>query len=111
MLHGVRILGESAVREMTTDHVPASVKAIAPGYGEFLGHDGWGYGLAVLAGNDRYGRTAGSYGWMGGANTHWHNDPAFSLTGLLLFQRHLTRFDDVAVRSDFWPLAYAAIDT
>jgi hypothetical protein len=59
--------------------------------------------------HSRYGRWAGSYGSFGGLSTRWHNDPAHDLTGLLLFQRHLTRFDDVAVRQDFWPLAYAAI--
>jgi hypothetical protein len=57
----------------------------------------------------RYGRSAGIYGSFGGLSTHWHNDPALDLTGLLLFQHHLTRFDNMAVRGDFWPLADAAI--
>jgi CubicO group peptidase (beta-lactamase class C family) len=109
-LGGVRILAGESVQEMTTDHIPATAKRASPGYGDFLGDDGWGHGVAIVNHKDRFGRSAGSYGWMGGANTHWHNDPAHDLTGLLLFQRHFTRFDDVAVRSDFWPLAYAAID-
>jgi len=109
-LDGVRILSPQSVRAMTADHVPPAVKASTDGYAAFLGRDGWGYGVQVVNEPDRWSRSAGSYGWIGGLNTHWHNDPAQGLVGVLLFQRHFTSFDDTGVRREFWPLVYEALE-
>lgn len=109
-LDGVRILADTSVREMTTDQVTAGEKAAWPGYQAFLGDDGWGYGVSVLASRDAFGRSAGSYGWGGGLNTHWHNDPARRFVGLLLFQREITGPEPGGVVDDFWRLAYQALD-
>jgi CubicO group peptidase (beta-lactamase class C family) len=109
-LDGNRILAETSVREMTTDQVTAREKAAWPGFRAFLGDEGWGYGVSVLTAMDTFGRSAGSYGWSGGLNTHWHNDTARRFVGLLLFQREITGPEPGGVVDDFWRLAYRALD-
>jgi len=109
-LDGVRILAEDSVREMTTDRITAREKAAWPGYRAFLGDSGWVYGVSVLSTADAFGRSAGSYGWGGGLNTHWHNDPARRFVGLLLFQREITGPGEGGIADDFWRLAYEALD-
>ena len=105
VLDGVRILSEASVREMSTDQVTAAEKSAWPGYRTFIGESGWGYGVSVLNTPDEFGWLAGSYGWGGGLNTHWRNDPHRQVVALLLFQREMTGPDEDALVESFWRFA------
>lgn len=107
--HG-RMLARPSVELMTTDHITPRQKADYPFYPGFWHNTGWGFGVEVVTGRDGVDRSPGSYGWVGGFNTHWYNDPAENLVGMLLFQCQMGGPAPQTIDRDFWPLAYAAID-
>jgi CubicO group peptidase (beta-lactamase class C family) len=108
-LDGVRIVGESSVREVTRDQVTAEEKNAWPSYRVFQGPNGWGYGVSVTLEKGPFGHAAGTYGWTGGWNTHWCNDPASDLIGLVFFQRLMTGPHDMEASGEFWRLAYECL--
>jgi len=106
---GERILARPTVELMTMDHITARQKLDYPFYPGFWHNTGWGFGMAVVTGRDGVDRSPGSYGWVGGFNTHWYNDPAEDLVGMLLFQCQAGGPAPQTIDHDFWTLAYAAI--
>ncbi|MFP6624744.1 MAG: hypothetical protein VCC20_14785 [Myxococcota bacterium] len=52
--------------------------------------------------------TEGSYTWGGAFNTHWWNDPAEDLFGLVMTQ--VRPYDHLNLRQDFQTVVTAAID-
>ncbi|TYP89768.1 serine hydrolase domain-containing protein [Blastococcus xanthinilyticus] len=71
---GTRVLGEAAVRAMTTEQVgPVDDEG-----------GGWGLGLGVRRTDEPGGRHAGSYGWDGGLGSTWWTDPVTGTTAVLL---------------------------
>ena len=101
---GRRILSESTVALMTTDHLDDGQRSANT---LFLGADGgWGLGLRVPAGRPGGG---GGYGWDGGSGTTWRSDTSTGLTGILLTQRQLTSPQPPDVFVDFWTCASQAL--
>jgi CubicO group peptidase (beta-lactamase class C family) len=107
---GVRILSRAAVSLMTTDQLPAAVKAVsglAPGDFDDLG---WGFGVSVVTRRTQLYHSVGTYGWTGGLGTSWVSDPAEDLTLILLTQQAFTSHLPPAINRDFWTTAYQALD-
>jgi CubicO group peptidase (beta-lactamase class C family) len=107
---GVRILSRPSVSLMTSDQLPASVKAVsglAPGDFDDMG---WGFGLSVVTRRTQIYHSAGTYGWNGGLGTTWANDPAENLTLILLTQHAFTSHLGPTLLGDFSTTAYQALD-
>jgi CubicO group peptidase (beta-lactamase class C family) len=103
-----RILSRPSVDLMTTDHLAPDHKL---GSELFFGDNrGWGLGLSVFMRRDNLCTAPGRFGWDGGYGTSWYSDPSEQLTGILLTQRMMDSPQPPAVISDFWTLAYQAID-
>jgi CubicO group peptidase (beta-lactamase class C family) len=102
-----RIVSRPAVEVMTTDQMTDAQRSdpgFLPGPGQ-----GWGFGVSVVTRRDGVAAVPGRYGWDGGYGTSWASDPAEELVGILMTQRGFDR-PALAVHSDFWTSAYAAID-
>lgn len=108
-VHGeTRLLSQESVDLMTSDHVSSRVKQAYPFFPGFWDRAGWGYGVSpITRTGEAPGPEIGAYGWSGGFHTHWMNDPANDLTGLLLMQVHIGGPDDAA--GEFWRFAYEAL--
>ena len=107
---GVRILSRPSVSLMTSDQLPAAVKAvsgIAPGDFDDMG---WGFGVSVVTRRSQVYHSVGTYGWTGGLGTSWANDPAENLTLILLTQHAFTSHLGPLLIGDFTTTAYAALD-
>ena len=103
-----RILSRPSVELMTTDQLAPDQKL---GSELFFGDNrGWGLGLSVFMRRDNLCTAPGRFGWDGGYGTSWYSDPREQLTGILLTQRMMDSPQPPAVMSDFWTLAYQAID-
>ncbi len=103
-----RILSRPSVELMTTDQLMPDHKL---GSELFFGvNRGWGLGLSVFTRRDNLCTAPGRFGWDGGYGTSWYSDPREQLTGILLTQRMMDSPQPPAVMSDFWTLAYQAID-
>ena len=105
---GERILSRPSVELMTTDHLTPGQKAEAP---VFFGDDsGWGFGTGVITRRDDLSTTPGRFGWAGGYGTSGYSDPEEDMVGILMTQRLTDSPESARVFSDFWTLAYQAID-
>jgi CubicO group peptidase (beta-lactamase class C family) len=103
-----RILSRPSVALMMTDQLAPEHKH---GSELFFGDNrGWGLGLSVFMRRDNLCTAPGRFGWDGGYGTSWYSDPTEQLTGILLTQRMMDSPQPPAVMSDFWTLAYQAID-
>jgi CubicO group peptidase (beta-lactamase class C family) len=107
---GSRLLARPTVELMTTDHITPEQRTASPFVPGFWDTMGWGLGLGVATARDRLFPGPGSFGWDGGFSTSWRSDPKEELTGILLVQRMMTSPSPFALYSDFWTLAYQAID-
>jgi CubicO group peptidase (beta-lactamase class C family) len=109
--HGTdRILSRPAVEFMTTDQLTAEQKAASPFGQGFWETHGWGFGLSVITRRGGVGLSQGSFGWDGGFSTSGYCDPREDMVGILLVQRMMTSPSGFDFHSDFWTLAYQAID-
>ena len=107
---GARILSRPSVSLMTSDQLPASVKAVsglAPGDFDAMG---WGFGVSVVTRRTQVYHSVGTYGWNGGLGTTWANDPAENLTLILLTQHAFTSHLGPVLLGDFSTTAYQALD-
>jgi CubicO group peptidase (beta-lactamase class C family) len=107
---GVRILSRPSVSLMTSDQLPASVKAVsglAPGDFDAMG---WGFGVSVVTRRTQVYHSVGTYGWNGGLGTTWANDPAENLTLILLTQHAFTSHLGPVLLGDFSTTAYQALE-
>jgi CubicO group peptidase (beta-lactamase class C family) len=107
---GVRILSRPSVSLMTSDQLPASVKAVsglAPGDFDAMG---WGLGVSVVTRRTQVYHSVGTYGWNGGLGTTWANDPAENLTLILLTQHAFTSHLGPVLLGDFSTTAYQALE-
>jgi len=104
--HGsTRILSRPSVEAMTTDQLTAEQRASA---GPFLGDNrGWGFGVSVVTKRDDVAAVPGRFGWDGGLGTSWSSDPKEDMVAILMTQ--CLGFPS-GVYTDFWTLAYQAID-
>lgn len=99
---GPAILARESIGTMTTDQL-APDQAEAAGF--FLDHRAWGFGFSIVTDGDA---GAGRVGWDGGLGTTAYVDPRTGLIGVLLTQ---VMPPEAEVMSDFWRLAFAAMDT
>jgi CubicO group peptidase (beta-lactamase class C family) len=107
---GVRVLSRPSVSLMTSDQLPAEVKAvsgIAPGDFDAMG---WGFGVSVVTRRTQVYHAVGTYGWNGGLGTTWVNDPAENLTLILLTQHAFTSHLGPILLGDFSTTAYSALE-
>ena len=109
--HGAdRILSRPAVELMTADQLTTEQKASSPFVPGFWDTRGWGFGLSVITRRGGVGLSPGSFGWDGGFSTSGYCDPHEDMVGILLVQRMMTSPSGFDFHSDFWTLAYQAID-
>jgi len=103
-----RILSRPAVELMITDQLtPAQKAGTAPLRRE---SEGWGFGVSVAGRRDDVWATPGRFGWAGGLGTTAYADPTEGLIDILMTQRSFDSPHASQVLSDFWTLAYGAID-
>jgi CubicO group peptidase (beta-lactamase class C family) len=105
-----RILSRPSVEAMITDQLTPEQKSASVFFPGFWENHGWGFGVAVITKRDGPTTTPGRFGWDGGYGTSWASDPKEGLVGILMTQRLLGPEGPPPVYSDFWSLAYQAID-
>jgi CubicO group peptidase (beta-lactamase class C family) len=103
-----QILSRASVELMTSDQLTPEQRA---GAEIFFGNYGsWGFGVQVDIGRSEIFERPGRFGWTGGLGTTAYVDPAESMIGILFTQRSMDSPEPPAVFSDFWTLAYAAME-
>jgi CubicO group peptidase (beta-lactamase class C family) len=108
-----RILSPASVELMTMDHLTDSQKQdmemfFGDGHGGFK--SGWGFGVGVDSKHVDLFSVPGRFGWAGGVGTIAYSDPSNNLVGMLLTQRLMESPVVPRVISDFWTLAYQAVE-
>ena len=103
-----QILSRAAVELMTSDQLTPEQRA---GSEIFFGtYRSWGFGMAVEIQRNEIFRTPGRFGWDGGLGTSAYTDPAEGMIGILFTQRMMDSPEPPKVFTDFWTLAYAAME-
>jgi CubicO group peptidase (beta-lactamase class C family) len=103
-----QILSRAAVELMTSDQLTPEQRA---GSEIFFGtHSSWGFGMAVDIRRKEIFHTPGRFGWTGGFGTSAYTDPAEGMIGILFTQRMMDSPEPPKVFTDFWTLAYGAMD-
>jgi CubicO group peptidase (beta-lactamase class C family) len=103
-----QILSRASVELMTTDQLTTEQRM---GSEIFFGSNrSWGFGMAVEIQRDEIFRTPGRFGWDGGTGTSAYTDPAEQMIGILFTQRMMDSPEPPKVFTDFWTLAYAAME-
>lgn len=104
-----RILSRPSVELMTADQLTPEQKAVSGFFPGFFNNRGWGFGMAVMTQRDSLASVPGRFGWDGGFGTSGYSDPAEQMVGILMTQRSLDA-TGIDLSTDFWTLAYQAID-
>jgi CubicO group peptidase (beta-lactamase class C family) len=103
-----QILSHAAVELMTSDQLTPAQRA---GSELFFGtHSSWGFGMAVDIHRNQIFHSPGRFGWTGGLGTTAYTDPANGLIGILYTPRLMDSPDPPHVMTDFWTLAYEAME-
>jgi CubicO group peptidase (beta-lactamase class C family) len=103
-----QILSRASVELMTSDQLMPEQRA---GSEMFFGvHSSWGLGMAVDTQRKEIFHTPGRFGWTGGFGTTAYTDPAERMIGILLTQRMMDSPEPPKVFTDFWTLAYGAME-
>ncbi len=103
-----QVLSRAAVELMTSDQLTPAQRT---GSEIFLGAYGsWGFGMAVDIQRNEIFQTPGRFGWTGGLGTTAYTDPAERLIGILFTQRMMDSPEPPKVFTDFWTLAYGAME-
>jgi len=101
---GARILSRKTIELMTRNHTGDRwVWLSGPGQGF-----GLGFGITLDRGRAHSIVSEGSYTWGGAFCTHWWNDPAESLFGMVLTQ--VRPYDHLNLREAFQSVVTASID-
>jgi CubicO group peptidase (beta-lactamase class C family) len=103
-----RILSRASVELMTSDQVTPEQRVGAELF--FGGFQSWGFGLAVQHKRHDLYHNPGRFGWDGGFGTSAYADPGEDLIGLLFTQRLVDSPEPNKLVTDFWTLAYAALE-
>lgn len=105
---GEQILSRAAVELMTSDQVTPDQRR---GNDIFFGdYRSWGFGMSVDTRRNEIYRRPGRFGWDGGLGTSAYTDPREGLIGILFTQRMMDSPEAPKVYSDFWTLAYGAME-
>jgi CubicO group peptidase (beta-lactamase class C family) len=103
-----QILSRASVELMTSDQVTPEERV---GMEIFFGPaSSWGFGMAVNTTRQEIYQTPGRFGWDGGFGTSAYTDPAEGLIGILLTQRMTDSPEPSRLYTDFWTLAYGAME-
>lgn len=103
-----QILSRATVELMTSDQLTPDHRA---GAGLFFGtHSSWGLGVAVDIAREEIYHNPGRFGWTGGFGTTAYTDPAEEMIGILFTQRMMDSPEPPKVFTDFWTLAYGAME-
>lgn len=103
-----KILSRATVELMTSDQLTPEQRA---GSEIFFGtHSSWGLGMAVDIRRNEIFHTPGRFGWTGGFGTTAYTDPTEGAIGILFTQRMMDSPEPRKVFTDFWTLAYGAIE-
>jgi CubicO group peptidase (beta-lactamase class C family) len=103
-----QVLSRATVELMASDQVTAEQRA---GSEVFFGaHSSWGFGMAVDTQRNEIFQTPGRFGWDGGFGTSAHTDPTEGMIGILFTQRLMDSPEPPKVFTDFWTLAYGAME-
>lgn len=103
-----QILSRAAVELMTSDQLTPEHRVGAElFFGDFAS---WGLGMGVDIARREIFHTPGRYGWTGGFGTTAYIDPREEMIGILFTQRAMDSPEPPKVFSDFWTLAYAAME-
>ncbi|OWK41698.1 serine hydrolase domain-containing protein [Fimbriiglobus ruber] len=103
-----QILSRAAVELMMADHLLPEQRKGAEIF--FGGFSSWGFGAAVDIRRHDVFNTPGRYGWTGGFGTTAYTDPAEDMIGILFTQRMMDSPEPPKVFTDFWTLAYGAME-
>lgn len=103
-----QILSRAMVELMTSDQLTPEQRA---GSEIFFGtYSSWGLGMAVDIRRNEIFHTPGRFGWTGGFGTTAYTDPAEGVIGILFTQRMMDSPEPPKVFTDFWTLAYGAME-
>jgi CubicO group peptidase (beta-lactamase class C family) len=103
-----QILSRASVELMTSDQLTPEQRAGAELF--FGDHSSWGFGMAVDTRRRDLFHSPGRFGWTGGFGTTAYTDPAEGMIGILFTQRMMDSPEPPKVFTDFWTLAYAAME-
>lgn len=103
-----QILSRASVELMTSDQLTPEQRADADIF--FGTHSTWGFGMAVDIGRSEIFHNPGRFGWTGGFGTIAYTDPANEIIGILFTQRMMDSPEPPRVFSDFFTLAYEALE-
>ena len=103
-----QILSRAAVELMTADHLTAGQRADSEIF--FGTYSSWGLGMAVDISRAETFHNPGRFGWNGGFGTTAYTDPAREMVGILFTQRMMDSPEPPRVFTDFWTLAYGALE-
>jgi len=103
-----QILSRASVELMTSDQLTPEQRA---GSEIFFGtYSSWGFGVTVDIQRQEIYHTPGRFGWTGGYGTTAYTDPAEGMVGILFTQRMMDSPEPPRVFTDFWTLAYGAME-
>jgi CubicO group peptidase (beta-lactamase class C family) len=103
-----KILSRATVELMTSDQLTPEQRT---GSEIFFGtHSSWGLGMAVDIRRKEIYHNPGRFGWTGGFGTTAYTDPAEGMIGILFTQRMMDSPESPKVFTDFWTLAYGAME-
>lgn len=103
-----QILSRATVALMTSDHLTPEQRVGAEVF--FGTHSSWGFGMAVDIRRNEIFHTPGRFGWTGGFGTSAYTDPAERMIGILFTQRMMDSPEPPKIFTDFWTLAYGAME-
>lgn len=107
-LGSAQILSRASVELMTSDQLTAEQR---DGNGPFFGDfSSWGFGVAVDLCRKEIFNTPGRFGWTGGLGTSAYTDPAENMIAMIFTQRLMDSPEPPKVFSDFFTLAYGAME-
>jgi CubicO group peptidase (beta-lactamase class C family) len=94
---GVRLLSPKAVQVMTTDYMTKEDHKRV-NFGDVFDHEGFGYGLAIVADQATIGPSVGSFHWDGASGASWMADPREEMITIVLMQQYNHNVAAKAVR-------------
>jgi CubicO group peptidase (beta-lactamase class C family) len=103
-----QILARATIDLMTSDQLTPEQRAGAEVF--FGGYRSWGLGMSIDIRREEIFHTPGRFGWDGGLGTSAYTDPAEGMIGILFTQRMLDSPQLPRVFTDFWTLAYQAVE-
>jgi CubicO group peptidase (beta-lactamase class C family) len=103
-----QLLARATIDLMTSDQLTHQQRAGAEVF--FGGYRSWGLGMSIDIRREEIFHTPGRFGWDGGLGTSAYTDPTEGMIGILFTQRMLDSPQPPRAFTDFWTLAYAAME-